>query len=195
MRLKAWNNWFAIDFKRHRMTVSKEDGGRIVHMPANPDRFEFDSEVAPLFPNMARRSIPLYHMAHRMHAQMAAHWFLHPGASVIDVGASRGEFFKNLDQVFAENGGTGGVRMVATDSSEDMCSLLKAEFPHVEVRHQDMLSAEFSTTKERYDVVNCMYVVQFLPTDKQEEAIRTLASMVKPGGALMFGQKEHQFGP
>lgn len=165
------------------------------HFPANPNKFEFDKDVAPIFPNMAKRSIPNYEEAHYLHASIMAFWFLHKGASIIDIGASRGLMFSMLSKLYREHGQfLPSMKMVATDSSPHMCEMMRNDFPLLDVRQQSLLDPEFFDSNEQYDVVNCMYVLQFVPSEHQERVLHKLASMVKPGGILVLGQKEKSDG-
>ena len=109
-------------------------GKRIVHFPREADKFEFDSEVATIFPDMAKRSIPMYEEVHRLHVSLLLDLFIErEQVRVIDVGASRGEFFLEicnqlqwpLEQRHPR------IDLVAIDSSESMLKLLSSEMPWV----------------------------------------------------------------
>jgi tRNA (cmo5U34)-methyltransferase len=166
-----------------------------VHYPAKPDKFEFDAEVAAIFPNMARRSIPTYEDGHLLHAAICAN-LVKNGGSVLDIGASHGEFFKALDREFAHNGGRPkNLRLVATDNSVEMCKWMNKDLTGVEVVLQDLMENEFLQSKEKFDFINCMYVIQFLPEFAQRVVLTKLCSMLKPGGILSIGQKELHVGP
>lgn len=161
------------------------------HYPNPPDRFIFDKAVAPIFPSMAERSIPNYHAAHRMHAQIVASYFVHNELSVLDIGASRAGFFQHL---LAEIEAMKvpmprQPRFRATDISEDMCKHMSADFPFIEVAVEDIRSDAFLNSTEQFDVVNCTYVIQFIPPAEQAKVLAKVASLVKPKGVLFLGQK------
>jgi tRNA (cmo5U34)-methyltransferase len=169
--------------------------GAEVHYPANPNKFEFDSAVAAIFPSMAVRSIPTYQDGHLLHAAIAAN-MLRDGGSVLDVGASHGEFFKALSREFAQRGdGPNKLSLVALDNSAAMCEWLRNDLPHVTVLQQDLMENDFLQATEKYDFINCMYVLQFLPMFAQRVVITKLCTMLKPGGILSIGQKERHEGP
>ncbi len=167
-------------------------GDRPVHYPADPNKFSFDREVAPIFPDMARRSIPNYEAFHRTHARMVARWFIKDkGTRILDVGASRGEFFYQLQQFYIDSGLTRPpMQRVALDNSEAMCGHLRIEFPDVEVRQQALDEPLFTANEEQFDIINCTYVLQFIHPDKQLNVLRKLISMLSPHGVLILGQKE-----
>jgi tRNA (cmo5U34)-methyltransferase len=159
--------------------------GKAVHMPANPDRFEFDAEVAVQFPEMAHRSIPNYHQAHRMHAEMCSHLLWKPGAKVLDVGASRAGFFTHIRNTGATP------QYTALDCSQPMLDLVAQEFPEADILNMDLTSTKFVEWAglQRFDVVCCNYVLQFLPVNEQYRVLDLLSYMVAPGGMFFLGHK------
>lgn len=172
------------------MSLVIAQDGREVHYPANPDKFAFDAEVVKVFPAMARKSIPNYEEGHRLHCAIIAH-SLYRGAAVLDVGASHGEFYRALHREYRLRGELPPpMRMVATDNSEEMCATIRSSFAEVEVLCQSLMSDEFWNCEEQFDAINCMYVLQFLPSYAQYAVIAKLCSMLKRGGILSLGQKE-----
>ncbi len=172
------------------MSLTAEEGSREVHFPANADKFEFDGEVTRIFDKMARRSIPNYELAHKIHAALAAN-HLKDGSSILDVGASHGEFYHSLYRAYAKREqAMPDIKMVATDVSFDMCAVIRASLPEVNVIQQDLMENGFLNTTEKYDFINCMYVLQFLPSFAQPLVLTKLCTMLKPGGVLSIGQKE-----
>lgn len=162
------------------------ESGTPVHFPANPDRFEFDSEVAKVFPDMASRSIPCFHTAHAAHARICEYITQNSEASVLDIGASRGAFFSWLSRTKCR------AKLVAIDSSASMCEYLQKDFQGAEVHHLDITSLDFDRFAEanQFDVVCCNYVIQFLPPQEQMRVLLLICRMVKVGGLMFFGHKE-----
>lgn len=165
------------------------------HYPSDPNCFKFDETVAPIFMDMAVRSIPNYHAAHRMHADMVARNFINNGiTSVLDIGASRGGFYYHLDVALARNEKLGhSLSLHATDTSPPMCEMMRADFPAVQVVCSD-IRTDHELYERQYDVVNCSYVLQFIPPMEQIRILRKIVNMVKPGGVLFLGQKEAHLG-
>lgn len=162
--------------------------GTPVHVPANPARFEFDAEVAKIFPDMSRRAIPNFETAHALHAKLIKRLYGASGAAVqvLDIGASRGAFFDALVKANVPTAYT------AVDNSSAMCQYLRNEITGW-VLENDILSDVFDVWarehKEQFDVVCCNYVLQFLPPQTQLSALHLIASLVRPGGLFILGQK------
>lgn len=159
--------------------------GRAVHFPKDELKFEFDEEVSACFPDMSRRSIPLFKETHRLHAHLAAEW-VREGCRVLDAGASRGEFINQMADVHGRDAFVADM----CDSSLPMVRHLEEDFPWANVWLADITSEEFEERTEKYDVINCSYVLQFIPEDEQLRALEILEGKLKPGGVLFLGQKE-----
>ena len=179
------------------MSLSHLAGDRPVHFPANPDRFAFDGEVAQIFPDMAVRSIPNFVQAHEAHARMLAPILVaNPQVQVpikvLDIGASRGAFLEALVKVFGMDRILQSFDYHAIDNSPDMVVKMQADFPFAKCRYQDILDYRFNDDEERYDVVVCNYVLQFVPVQRQMEVLRAVMRKVRRGGVLIYGHKaEH----
>jgi tRNA (cmo5U34)-methyltransferase len=166
------------------------ENGTPVHTPAKPDKFEFDNEVARIFPDMAVRSIPNFIAAHDAHAAITKMMFhAEPGMPVriLDIGASRGHFYGSLMrqyQVFE-------LEYIAVDVSQEMCDYLKAEYPWLNVKCIDITALAFDMEflGTQFDVVCCNYVLQFLPPEKQIEVLAKLLHLLGPGGLFFLGHK------
>lgn len=166
--------------------------GTPVHFPSNPASFQFDGEVAQVFPDMAARSIPNFHAAHLAHVGMASAILAAPGCRVLDIGASRGAFFSHIHGMGFKP------RMVAVDSSPEMCDFLRRDFPEANVLCRDITNPGFLSVlgepNPTFDIVCCNYVLQFLPIADQERVLRHICGLVAPGGMLFFGHKAKYYG-
>lgn len=166
------------------------------HFPAKPDRFEFDDAVSEIFPNMAERSIPNYYKFHALHAEIVARWYGRDHLTLLDVGASHGEFFNALKNWYKNHPLDEPqpiMHMVAIDTSPKMCEIMRAKHPDVFVMEGSITDTAFVQSlggQTQFDVVNATYVLQFIEPAKQLEALCILGSLVKPGGLLILGQKE-----
>ncbi len=164
------------------------DAGRAVHFPSNPEKFEFDNEVSQVFPDIARRSIPLFYETHELHAALCAPWMEQERVDVLDVGASRGAFLAALSKQYCLP--RSGVRVRANDISEDMVTQLAADFQWAHVEQMDISGERFMSLPDgKWDIINCTYVLQFVAVDRQVSVLRKLARLLKPGGVLFLGQK------
>lgn len=168
--------------------------GRSVHYPAKPDKFEFDNEVAEVFHDMALRSIPLFYETHNMHAALCAPWMEQEKVAILDVGASRGAFLSAMAKHYGLPRDGAHVRM--NDISLDMATKLLCEFPWATVDNLDIAGSTFmDMPNEQWDIINCTYVLQFIPADQQVGVLQKLVRMLKPGGVLFLGQKLDTPGP
>jgi tRNA (cmo5U34)-methyltransferase len=164
----------------------------IVHYPENPDRFVFDSEVSRVFEDMARRSIPMYEEVHRLHVAMLREVFSRENAVVVDIGASRGRFFK---EVCHQTGvqvreGSPTFQFYAVDTSPHMLHQLKKEMPWVRTLCRE--AQALPDLEEKADIVCLFYVLQFVEKDEDRRTVLEWAHRnLKEGGYLLLGQKHH----
>lgn len=173
------------------MSVETNTEGQPVHMPADPEKFQFDPEVASLFVNMAERSIPNFRLAHQAHARMLEPWLTKQGASVLDIGASRGTFLQEVISLY----GVEDLQLFAMDNSQAMCDYMRKDLPpKVGVSCVDVTSNEFLNYTGAFDVVCLHYVLQFVPPMYQRKVLLKVMSMVKRGGVLVFGHKSKHYG-
>ena len=177
--------------------VFDENQGNPVHYPRDPNRFEFDDEVASIFENMAARSIPLYNEVHKTNASLFAHYYKPADSShpvvVLDLGCSTGMFLKEICRRFQKNPEEGviGLRGIALDSSAAMLDSLEQAMPWVETVEMDIREIGcFIDKKVQADCINMSYVLQFLPEKDRQATISLAYRILKPNGLFFFSQKE-----
>lgn len=175
------------------MSLDKVDE-RVVHFPQYKDVFQFDSEVSLVFPDMAVRSIPLYEESHRLHISLFREEIASSEhVTFVDVGASRGQFFKQLCNQFqiAPEQGTSRFTCVAIDNSRPMLDLLSEEMPWVRTVEAD--AAYLIDLPSKADFISMFYLLQFLRSDDDKLKALTWAHRnLKEGGVLFIGQKEKE---
>lgn len=173
------------------MPLSCDASGKPVHFPKK-DRFEFDEEVAQIFPDMARRAIPMYAEVHRLHASLIKRLYgLYGRFSVLDIGASRGQFLSEICNQFQidVSQGSADIELYALESSAPMLEHLRRDFPCIGIIEADICRPPLLGSK--FDVVSLLYVLQFIPHEHKREVLAWLhADVVRPGGLLILGQKE-----
>lgn len=178
--------------------MSLDFSDRPIHYPSNPEKFEFDDEVSLIFDNMAKRSIPLYDEVHKIHARMVVEEFKYNDArrglygrfNLLDIGSSTGRLFKELYS-FAEKDSNFRIHEIqsyAIDPSPGMLSQVRDRYPAV--RALQMECSEIGRLPHQFDVVALHYVLQFIPSEQQEDCLRIIRAKMKPGGLLLFAQKE-----
>ena len=167
---------------------------RVVHFPQYKDVFQFDSEVSLVFPDMAVRSIPLYEESHRLHISLFREEIASSEhVTFVDVGASRGQFFKQLCNQFQidPQQGTSRFTCVAIDQSMPMLKMLSNEMPWVTTVEAD--AAHLIDLPYKADYICMFYLLQFLQHDSQKIAALTWAYRnLAEGGVLFIGQKEKE---
>jgi tRNA (cmo5U34)-methyltransferase len=173
------------------MLTMDHENERTIHMPNNPHKFVFDTEVSAIFDDMADRSIPMFRTAHAMNARIAGPWMLKGGTEILDIGASRGAFLRALDDLY----GIENLDIKATDNSPAMVGYMRSDFPSVTVEQVDITGRGFLQCMNTYDVINCTYVLQFIPVAMQRIVLAKICSMVRKGGVLFMAQKNKDLSP
>lgn len=179
--------------------MSLDLSDRPIHFPNNPDKFEFDEEVAIIFDNMARRSIPLYEDVHKLHARLTVQEFLHhksergggaPYFGVLDVGASTGNLFKELFNYGATDRqcSVSEMSLHAVDPCPFMVEEIESRYRGVKTH--TLSCFDLDQVPEMFNVVALHYVLQFIEPESKEDALRTIRSKMPPGGLLLFSQQE-----
>lgn len=183
--------------RENSVSLKATDGGP-VHYPNNPDKFEFDSEVAGVFDDMAQRSIPQYTEVHRLHSRILMNDFIYSRPAftgrprsylLLDIGASTGFLFKTLHEMGRKDNRfhLTQVEMYAVDPSLAMLEIIQRRFPNVYV--YAIKAREVEALNVQFDAVAMHYVLQFIPEDEREETMRAVHSVMKPNALLLYGQK------
>ena len=170
------------------------------HRPTDPSRFIFDESVAEVFPDMARRSIPLYEMAHEINADLIVdhlHRYQTSSNRILDLGTSRGEFFTYLDDAISQRRMESRVvyEGMGIDASEAMIHRAMDDHPGIAfgvVRMPEELNRQELPNK--YLIINAMYTLQFMPLDEQRSTVKLLAeNYLHEDGLMLIGTK-HRMG-
>lgn len=180
--------------------------GRVRHFPAKPDLFEFDDEVASVFDDMARRSIPLYGPTHAVVAQLCV---VHLRSRkdpkdtprILDLGCSTGRFFLSLYNTLGalpdDEKRQSMWQLVGVDSSKAMLDLAAENVPYATLLEHDATELLFDAQCDdplfgpsTYDVVNMSYFVQFLPVAVRQAFYASVYRVLKPGGLLIVSNKD-----
>ena len=152
--------------------------------PVKP--FEFNSEVAQVFDEMAARSIPFYHETQARIYDILKRLPNVPN-KVCDLGTSTGSLIFFLAQQF--NDAT--IQFVGYDNSPAMIEQAKSRSQlmslagQIEFRMANILAEDFSGS----DVIVLNYVLQFLAPDDRLAFVKKLHANLKPGGVLILSEK------
>lgn len=150
--------------------------------------FEFTDDVARVFPDMLKRSIPGYAVSIKAIGALASE-YVQPNSRCYDLGCSLGA----ATLAMQHNINAPGCRIVAVDNAPAMVSrcrdllaadeksgpteisVIEANIQEVEITHASMV------------VMN--YTLQFLPLAERPAIIEKIAKGMLPGGVLILSEK------
>lgn len=152
--------------------------------------FRFNANVARVFPDMLRRSIPGYEASIEAIGALAAR-YVRPGTNCYDLGCSLGASTLAMRQGVAEP----ACRIVAVDSAPAMierCRDIIAEDDRqngretqVDLVEDDIRNIEISNAS----MVVLNYTLQFVPPEDRDVLLRHIYDGMNPGGLLVLSEK------
>ncbi|MGE0173528.1 MAG: carboxy-S-adenosyl-L-methionine synthase CmoA [Oligoflexales bacterium] len=150
-----------------------------------PHPFRFDQEVAAVFDDMARRSIPLYEDVTKTCVFWALRYY-QPNTAIYDVGCSTGTTLDLISRNLQIPAHFFGV-----DNSEAMIEKASEKLKNVPPRHElQLLCEDVTTTKfKRSSVVIVNYTMQFLPINERQILFKRIYESLVPGGILILSEK------
>lgn len=156
----------------------------VEHMPAK-ERWEFDESVAGVFDDMLERSIPQYEVMREAVHQVAIRHVL-PGASIVDLGCSRGgALARFVDELGQRN------RYFGVDVSEPMLEAARQRF----AKDAGVVSIENLDLRTDYPdvggacVTMAVLTLQFVPINYRQRIIANVFEHTRPGGAFIMVEK------
>ena len=154
-----------------------------------PRRFSFNEDVARVFDDMVRRSIPMYEDV----LNCAAEWtykYYREGSTVYDLGCSTGSTLLALSSSLPDHP---SVRLVGLDQSAAMVAKAKEKIATVNkqcLHPIDVQCADISNyAYEPTSVFIVNYTLQFLTVAKRRELLQNLYEHLLPGGLLFVSEK------
>ncbi len=151
------------------------------------ERFSFDEQVARVFPDMIRRSVPGYSTIVEMTGVLAAR-YARPGSCLYDLGCSLGASTLAMARLVPHR----DCRIVALDNSPAMIErarelLGEGEPPEIPV---ELLCGDVREHPlERASVVVLNFTLQFLPPADRDRLIARIGEALEPGGILVLSEK------
>jgi tRNA (cmo5U34)-methyltransferase len=148
--------------------------------------FTFDENVAEVFPDMARRSIPGYEVIISTIGKLAAE-YARDDTLIYDLGCSLGAATVSMRRNLQSR----RVKIIAVDNSEAMirrCEGILSSYVSdvpAEVRLGDVADMEISNSS----VVVLNFVLQFIPKEKRSDIISNIYNGLCPGGILILSEK------
>ncbi|TDF42518.1 carboxy-S-adenosyl-L-methionine synthase CmoA [Alteromonadaceae bacterium M269] len=154
--------------------------------PQKVAKFEFDENVAEVFPDMIERSVPGYVTIVDSIGQMANRYATE-GSNIYDLGCSLGAVSLSISrQIQAKE-----CKIIGIDNSEAMierCKLHLKAFKapcEINVLCQDILQTEI----EDASVVVMNFTMQFIAPELRAELIANIYRGLKPDGVLIISEK------
>lgn len=152
--------------------------------------FRFNEDVANVFPDMLRRSIPGYAATIEAIGSLAAR-YVKPATSCYDLGCSLGAATLAMRQGIEAS----GCHIVAVDTAPAMterCREIVAEddrrfAPETTV---EVIEADIRDIRvENASMVVLNYTLQFLAMDDRDTLMRSISEGMNPGGLLVLSEK------
>ncbi|WP_176736557.1 carboxy-S-adenosyl-L-methionine synthase CmoA [Oligoflexus tunisiensis] len=150
-----------------------------------PKPFSFNKEVAHVFDDMVRRSIPLYLDVVRATADWVQH-FYRPQTAIIDIGCSTGTTTHHVAHTLQKP-----AQFLAVDLSASMIEKAREKLADLPARHQLTLLAQDirETPLPRASVVIINYTLQFLPVADRLALLSRIYEALVPGGIVIISEK------
>lgn len=148
--------------------------------------FAFDEQVARVFPDMIRRSVPGYDTVIAM-LGVFAHHYVQPHTRVYDLGCSQGAATLALRRHIRAT----DVKIVAVDNAPAMIERCQHNIAadlspsEVELRCEDIQQTPISNAS----LVALNFTLQFLPPEQRDGMIGSIAAGINPGGVLVLSEK------
>ena len=148
--------------------------------------FEFNADVASVFPDMLKRSIPGYAATIEAIATLASRYAL-PDSRCYDLGCSLGAATLAMQRGIVAS----GCQIIAVDNAPAMIArcreLLAPEAGHVDVSVVEADLLEVGISQASMVVMN--YTLQFLPADARDALIRKIHEGMLDGGIFVLSEK------
>jgi len=148
--------------------------------------FEFDENVASVFSDMIRRSVPGYGTLVTL-IGLLAEQYVQSGTNVYDLGCSLGAATLSIHhRVRGKH-----CSIISVDNSDAMVQRCKANLPEdlgsasIDVICRDMLAVEIQNAS----VVVINLTMQFIDPDLRLQLLRGIYKGLQPGGALILSEK------
>ncbi|MCH2110954.1 MAG: carboxy-S-adenosyl-L-methionine synthase CmoA [Polyangiaceae bacterium] len=148
--------------------------------------FSFDEQVARVFPDMLRRSIPGYRQLLQL-LGLLAHQRVSEGGHVYDLGCSLGAVSLAIRHAI----GNRGARIIGVDNSPAMIArcraIMDADSGQTEV---ELIEADIaSTSVSNASLIVLNFTLQFIAPEERSSLLQRLAAGLNPGGALVISEK------
>lgn len=158
-------------------------------LPVVPD-FVFNEDVARVFPDMIKRSVPGYPTIVENIGVLAAR-FAQPHSHLYDLGCSLGA----VSQALRRHVRSDGCRVIAVDNSSAMVERCREYLHAQDAMFQELLPAEvleadiLALDLRPSSLVALNFTLQFIPPQQRLALLQRIRQALLPGGALILSEK------
>ncbi|WP_108125879.1 carboxy-S-adenosyl-L-methionine synthase CmoA [Saccharospirillum mangrovi] len=148
--------------------------------------FRFDEQVARVFPDMIKRSVPGYSHIVAMIGVLAEQ-YAQPDSQLYDLGSSLGAASLAMrHRVHAP-----GARIIAVDNSQAMLDRSRdfLDSEDLPTPVQTLCADITDLTLERASFVVLNFTLQFIPLEQRQATLQRIYDGMLPGGALVLSEK------
>ena len=150
--------------------------------------WEFTPEVAGVFPEHVRASVPFYDEIQDLVAE-AADWLVPAGGLVADLGAATGATAERIQRRHPDR----GIRFALYDESQAMLDRARAVLAEMSCGDKAALhAARIQDPPLKHtdaDLTLALFTLQFLPMQDRVSALRMARLCSSPTGALIIAEK------
>lgn len=153
---------------------------------SQPGLFTFDQNVARVFPDMIKRSVPGYTTIIAMTGLMAGR-YAQPGSNIYDLGCSLGASTLSMRQNIQHR----DCQIIGVDNSSDMLERCKSvidtdshEVPVI-LNHDNLQNTVISNAS----VVVLNFTLQFIELEQRDTVIQNIYQGLRPGGIMVLSEK------
>jgi len=150
-----------------------------------PKPFAFNEEVARVFDDMVKRSVPFYEEVARILLSLA-HVYCSEGSRIYDIGCSTGSTLLLLSQNLAFP-----LQLIGIDNSQAMIGRAQEKLGAAKEEDSKTFLCK-SALDEVYEgaaLIICNYTLQFISVRDRKKLLSKLYSGLKPGGMLFLSEK------
>lgn len=154
-----------------------------------PD-FVFNEDVARVFPDMIKRSVPGYPTIVENIGVLASQ-FAQPHTRLYDLGASLGA----VTQALRRHVRVDGCQVIAVDNSPAMVARCSEYLHAQDAMFQELLPARvieadiLALELQPASLVTLNFTLQFIPPERRLELLTRIRQALLPGGALILSEK------
>jgi len=157
---------------------------RLFAQPRPAGGFRFDDQVAEVFPDMLRRSVPGYAMMLDGIRLIAAR-HIQPGSRVYDLGCSLGA----ASLAAIEGAGHKDFTPIAIDNAEAMIAGCRERHAGLRPEPQWHCADLLESPVDNASLVMLNLVLQFIPLDRRGVLLQRIHNGLRPGGLLLLSEK------